>query len=294
MTRVRPTRWHRALLPVLLASLPAFAGAAEEATPLRVCADPNNLPLSNSRGEGYENKIAEALARDLGRKGVEYAFFPHRMGFVRNTLRQQDPTTKQYRCDVIIGVPAGYELTATTRPYMRSTYALVYRPRADLANLATAEDLLKLPKDKLQSLRYGVFSNSPGTDWLLKNGLLSRAAVFQHQSGDPQESPALTIERELEAGRIDVAILWGPMAGQLVRRRPGADGWRAVAFSPSPEIKFDYEISMGVRYGEKEWKEQLDRWIASHASDIDAILTSYRIPLVDGNGNVKTAFRSGQ
>jgi hypothetical protein len=98
---------------------------------LRVCADPDNLPLSNARGEGYENKIAEQLARDLGRK-LEYTYFPQRMGFVRNTLRQKDPQTQQFKCDVIIGVPKGYELTATTRPYMRSTYALVFRHRSEL------------------------------------------------------------------------------------------------------------------------------------------------------------------
>ena len=104
---------------------------AAGASVLRVCADPDNLPLSNERGEGYENKIAEQLARDLGRQ-LEYTYFPQRMGFVRNTLRQKDPQTQQFKCDVIIGVPKGYELTATTRPYMRSTYALVFRHRPEL------------------------------------------------------------------------------------------------------------------------------------------------------------------
>ena len=119
---------------------------------LRVCADPDNLPLSNARGEGYENKIAEQLARDLGRQ-LQYTYFPQRMGFVRNTLRQKDAQTQQFKCDVIIGVPKGYELTATTRPYMRSTYALVYRHRPELENLDTADDLLKLPPESLRALR---------------------------------------------------------------------------------------------------------------------------------------------
>ena len=124
---------------------PQSAGAERT---LRVCADPDNLPLSNARGEGYENKIAEQLARDLGRK-LEYTYFPQRMGFVRNTLRQKDPQTQQFKCDVIIGVPKGYELTATTRPYMRSTYALVFRHRPELESLETADDLLKLPPEQL-------------------------------------------------------------------------------------------------------------------------------------------------
>ncbi len=104
------------LLPLAAASV---AAADQPDSLLRVCADPDNLPLSNQRGEGYENKIAEALASDLGRR-VEYTFFPQRMGFVRNTLRQRDEATQQFKCDVIIGVPKGYELTATTRPYMHS------------------------------------------------------------------------------------------------------------------------------------------------------------------------------
>ncbi len=120
------------------------AAADQSETILRVCADPDNLPLSNQRGEGYENKIAEALASDLGRR-VEYTFFPQRMGFVRNTLRHRDEATQQFKCDVIIGVPKGYELTATTRPYMRSTYALLFADPAKLGEVQTADDLLKLP-----------------------------------------------------------------------------------------------------------------------------------------------------
>src|SRR6476659_9475644 len=85
---------------------------------LKVCADPDNLPQSDRAGAGYENKIAEALARDLGRK-LEYTYFPQRIGFVRQTLRAQDEATHEFKCDVIIGVPKGYELTLTTQPYMR-------------------------------------------------------------------------------------------------------------------------------------------------------------------------------
>src|SRR6266702_1840196 len=118
--------------------------APEKSDPvLHVCADPSSLPQSNDRGEGYENKIAEALARDLGKK-VEYTFFPQRMGFVRMTLRARDESTLKFKCDLIIGVPKGYDITATTKPYMHSIYALVLTPRPDLRDLKTAEDLLKL------------------------------------------------------------------------------------------------------------------------------------------------------
>ena len=115
-----------ALLAILIATTAAHAAEGVKEDVLRVCADPDNLPFSNRAGEGFENKIAEALARDLGRR-VEYTYFPQRMGFVRNTLKKKDPTSQQFSCDVIIGVPKGYELTATTRPYMRSTYALLFR-----------------------------------------------------------------------------------------------------------------------------------------------------------------------
>jgi len=129
-----------------LAALACFAMGArgQDQAALRVCADPANLPLSNTRGEGYENKIAEMLARDLKRH-VEFTFFPQRMGFVRNTLRQKDEVTQQFKCDVIIGVPKGFELTATTQPYMRSTYALVFKSRPEFAQLESPEDLVKLP-----------------------------------------------------------------------------------------------------------------------------------------------------
>jgi quinoprotein dehydrogenase-associated probable ABC transporter substrate-binding protein len=288
---------HRSLVVLLISCMALLAWteplAQDDSKSLRVCADPDNLPLSNDRGEGYENKIAESLARDLGRK-LEYTYFPQRMGFVRNTLRQQDPATKQFKCDVIIGVPKGYELTATTRPYMRSTYALLFRHRSEFENLATAEDLLKLPREKLRALRFGVFAQSPGADWLLRNDLLDRAVFYAAQSGDPHENPTSIIGRDLEAGTIDLAIVWGPVAGFLVRSHSAFPAWSAVPFTPDSQIKFDYEISMGVRFGEKEWKATLDDWIAKHEENVHDILTAFLVPLLDPNGNVKADFRSSE
>jgi quinoprotein dehydrogenase-associated probable ABC transporter substrate-binding protein len=253
---------------------------------LRVCADPNNLPLSHRNGEGYENKIAEQLARDLGRK-LEYEYFPQRMGFVRNTLRAKDDKTQRWKCDVIIGVPAGYELTATTKPYMHSTYAMIFSDSGAVKDLQSPEDLLRMPPDKLKTLRIGAFARSPAADWLVRNGMLERAVFYAQQSGDPNENPVSTIERELSANHIDVAILWGPMAGYLVNRHKGSDQWRVLAFKPDPQIKFDYQIAMGVRFGEKPWKDSLDNWIAQHQGDIDRILTAYKIPQIDGNGQLR-------
>ncbi len=275
---------------ILLAGMCAGALAAatqanDEAGVLRVCADPDNLPLSNERGEGYENRIAAKLARDLG-QSVEYTFFPQRMGFVRNTLRQRDEATQRYKCDVIVGVPKGYELTATTQPYMRSTYAMVFRAQGNLEKLESPDDLLRLPPEQRRKLRIGIFARSPAADWLLRNGMLDQAESYAQQSGDPHENPAGIIERDLVAGNIDLAIVWGPIAGFLVDRHTGQGTWRAVPFKSDPGIKFDYEISMGVRFGEKEWKDTLDAWIASHRGEIDTILASYRIPLIDDKGNL--------
>lgn len=252
---------------------------------LKVCADPSNLPLSNEKGEGYENKIAVALAHDLNRT-VEYTFFPQRMGFIRSTLRSKDEATHEFKCDLIIGVPKGYEMTATTQPYLHSTYALLLGPRSEFASLQSAEDLLKLPPAQLSTLKIGVFAKSPGNDWLLRNKLQEQQVSYTNQNGDIEESPARTIERDLKEGKIDVGILWGPFAGMLVRNHT-TEKWRAVPFNPDSSIKFDYEISMGLRQGEADWKKTLDGWIASHGDTIAGIMKSYQIPVVDATGHVQ-------
>jgi quinoprotein dehydrogenase-associated probable ABC transporter substrate-binding protein len=259
------------------------ASAAAPAPPgdtLRVCADPNNMPQSDKNGAGYENKLAEALAKDLGKK-IAYTYFPQRMGFVRNTLNSRVEGSGEFKCDLIIGVPKGYELTATTQPYLHSTYALVVPARAQLGKLQAPEDLLKLPKERLQKLRFGIFARTPATDWLLRNGLIEQAALYAPQSGDPEEHPAGIIERDLSDGKIDVAVVWGPIAGFLAQRHEGADGWAVVPFKVDPQIRFDYEIAMGVRFADKEWKSTLDQWINGHKPEIDKILVSYQIPLLE-------------
>jgi quinoprotein dehydrogenase-associated probable ABC transporter substrate-binding protein len=250
---------------------------------LRVCADPNNLPQSNSQGEGYENKIAQALARDLNRK-IQYTYFPQRIGFVRNTLRARDETTQQFKCDVIIGVPSGYELTATTQPYMRSTYAMVISTHGVFASLKNAQDLLKLPVAQLHSIRIGLFARTPAADWVLQNGLIEHAVLYPPESGDPQETAETIVERDLDAGKIDAAILWGPIAGFLVNRHVSQEAWTALPFSPDPRIRFDYEISMGVRNGETQWKDTLDAWIGAHREEITQILTTFHVPLLSASG----------
>lgn len=282
-SRARLASKYLGLLVLASIALVAYAQPAEapaQSKALRVCADPNNLPQSDEQGAGYENKLARALARDLGRS-LEYTFFPQRMGFVRNTLKHRDEKTGEFKCDLILGIPVGFDPAATTHPYMRSTWALVVPARAKLGALHEPGDLLDLPKERLQQLRFGVFSKSPGTDWLLRNGLIDRATFYSPQSGDLTEHPASIVERELTSSAIDVAIVWGPVAGFLASRHTGKDPWKAVPFKPDPQIRFDYEIAMGVRFDDKEWKATLDRWIAEHQPEIAKILASYQVPLLE-------------
>jgi quinoprotein dehydrogenase-associated probable ABC transporter substrate-binding protein len=255
-------------------SLPNNDGADKV---LRVCADPNNLPLSNDKGEGYENKIAEAMAKDFGYK-VEYTYFPQRMGFVRHTLREKEPNTDRYKCDLIIGVPHGYDMTSTTRAYLHSTYAMVFVKKPELANINTPNDLLKLPPDQLKKLRLGIFSQTPAVDWLLANNLIDQAVSYQAQSGDPQAFPGEMIQRDLKQGNVDVVFVWGPIAGYFAKR--AGNDVKLVPFPPQPGIRFDYEIAMGTRYGEKAWHDKIDQWIATHQDTINSILTSYDVPLL--------------
>lgn len=244
---------------------------------LRVCADPNNMPLSNDKGEGYENRIASQMAHDFGYK-LEYTYFPQRMGFVRHTLREKEPNSDRYKCDLIVGVPKGYDMTATTRPYLRSTYAMVFANRPELASIRSPDDLLKLPPDQLHKLRFGIFSQTPAVDWLLVHGLIDQAESYQVQSGDPQAYPGEMIEHDLAKGNLDVVFVWGPIAGYFASRE--GDKVKLVPFPATPGIRFDYEISMGVRHGEQAWHDKVDNWIGANHSKIDGILTSFQVPLL--------------
>ena len=244
---------------------------------LRVCADPNNMPLSNDKGEGYENHIAAQMASDFGYK-LEYTYFPQRMGFVRHTLREKEEGSDRYRCDLIIGVPKGYDMTSTTQPYLRSVYAMVVPNRPEFASIKTPDDLLKLPPDQLHKLRFGIFSQTPAVDWLLGHNLIDQAVSYQVQSGDPGVYPGQMIEHDLREGNVDVVFLWGPIAGYFAKR--AGDSVRLVPFQPQPGIRFDYTISMGVRYGEKDWKDKVDQWIGANHDKIDSILATYQVPML--------------
>jgi quinoprotein dehydrogenase-associated probable ABC transporter substrate-binding protein len=254
------------------------ASAAPSQKAFKVCADPHYAPFSTKEQQGFENKIAEILAADLSLP-IKYTWFPQRMGFIRNTLRAQDPAGDGYRCDIVMGVPDDFELAITTDSYYRSTYALVYLEGRGLDDIQSPEDLVNLDDARKTKLHIGLTERSPGTLWLAKYNMFEQMVPYVAQSGDPNEFPGESIERDLLNGRIDTAILWGPTAG-YVKSRNQDKKIRIVALKSEPGVKFDYSISAGVRFGEKEWRNRVNSLLKSNSGKIRKILEEYNIPLV--------------
>ena len=244
---------------------------------LEVCADPNNLPFSNRAGEGFENRLAEIWARELG-VGVEYTWFPHRRGFERHTLNAQNPLTGEYACDVIVGVPLGYDLAMTTRPYYRSTYALVYVPGGTL-DVDSGDALVNLPAETRDRLRIGVFTPGPAADWLAFHGMHRQMVPFPALQGDPSAYPGQVIENELLQGRLDAAILWGPIAGYFAARAKPRDV-AVVPLRSEMGVQFDFPMAAGVRFGDREVRSLLENVMARTAAEAAALLAEYHVPTV--------------
>lgn len=267
-------------------ALAALAGAvapvaAQETSPrkaFRVCIDPNNLPFANVKGEGYENKIAELFAKDLGLP-VEYYSFPQRLAFVRNTLRYKLPG-EDFRCDIIMGVPAGFDQVSVTKPYYRSTHALVFAAGRGLDGVKTIDDFLKLDRATLGKLRIGLFDRSPASAWLNKHQLVEQGVPYQIMSADPAQYPGEIVEKDIAAGKLDAAIVWGPIAGYFATR-VSTPKLTVVPMRSEPGIKFDFPMAMGVRYGEREWKQQIETLIDKRRPEITAILRDYGVPLLE-------------
>lgn len=258
--------------------LPASVLAAESV--FKVCSDPNNPPFSERNGQGFENRIAELLAAELGQK-VEYTWFPQRMGFIRNTLKFPLPKSQGggYKCDVVMGVPTGYELTATTQAYYRSTYALVYRKNQGLDTLTKPADLDTLPSEIKRKLRIAMFDGAPGTSWLIRHGLVQQGIPYQSMTGDASINTAQILEKDFTGNKIDMTIIWGPIAGYLQSRLP--DQLALLPVSSEPGIQMDFSISMGVRIPDKSRKAELDQLITRNADKIRRILQDYHVPLLE-------------
>ena len=271
--------------PPPAAARPGAAPGPTDAAPgkrtaLRVCQDPNNLPFSNTRGEGIENRIAEVFGKSMGLP-VTYYSFPQRLAFIRNTLRYKLPG-QDFPCDIVIGVPAGYDQVSVTQPYYRSTYALVFPKGKGLDQVASGEDFLKLEPAKLSKLRIGIYDRSPASAWLVKHKLEDRGVPYAVMNADPDQYPGEIIEKDLASGKIDVAVVWGPIAGYYAQR-VSSPALAVVPLKSEPGVRFDYQIAMGVRYGEREWKQQVEALIESNRPQIQAILKEFGVPVVDAS-----------
>lgn len=235
----------------------------------RVCADPANSPMSDKAGNGFENKIAELFADQLGLP-VQYEWFPMATGFVRKTLREN-------RCDVIIGYAQGHELVLNTNHYYTSSYVIVTRSDSDLAGVETVSDPL------LQGRPVGVIAGSPPASHLAHNGLLKKTKGYQLTVDRRHYSPNEEMLADLRSGVIDAAFMWGPIAGPLVKSGGGGLTVTPLIKEELPPRLF-YRITMGVRPGELVWKRKLNSMIRTQQAAIDAILINAGVPLLDDMG----------
>ncbi len=267
------------LAGLCLAAIILPASAEEK---FKVCADPLNPPYSTKNKDGFENKIAELFAKELGQK-VEYTWFAQRIGFIRNTLtapvNEWDASSDEFKCDIVMGVPAGYDLTLTTAPYYKSTYVLLIAKGRGWDDIKDAAQLTELPLQRQEALKIAMFDRGPGTTWLQQNGLLDQGIPYQSMSGDSENNTAMQIDKDLKAKKIDMVILWGPMAAYVTAQSP-KNSYTMIPMKSTPGIKFDFAMAMGVRNGDKARKAQLDKLIATKADKIQAIIASYNIPLL--------------
>lgn len=235
---------------------------------LRVCADPRDLPFSNEAGQGFENKIAELLAQKLG-KSLAYEYYPGATGFLRNTLNA-------HRCDVVMGMPQGDDSVQGTNPYYRTTYALVSKAGAGLETIDSLED------QRLQTKRIGIVAGTPPATNLAINGLLGNLKSYPLVVDTRFDAPTRSMIEDLQEDRIDVAILWGPIAGYFAKQSK-------TPLKVTPLVKettgprMIYRIGMGVRHSDQEWKRLLNKMIADNQAEITRILIDYGVPLLDEN-----------
>lgn len=273
--RRRAEGWALAAAAVVVsAGALLLAHAGRSPRTLRVCADPNNLPFSNQREEGFENQIAALVARDLGAR-VEYTWWAQRRGFIRNTLGAGT-------CDVVMGVPAAFEPARTTRPYYRSSYVFVSKQDRRL-------DLGSLDDPRLRRLKIGVqiigddFTNSPPAHALSNRGLVRNVVGFPVYGDYAQPSPLSTIVGAVERGEIDAAIVWGPAAGYFARTAaPDLELHAVTPHADSPALPFVFDIAMGVRRGDAALHAELNDFIRRRRADIDRILDEYGVPRMEG------------
>lgn len=265
-------------LAAILFLTPTGAGGQQipdqvSADALRVCADPANLPYSDTTGAGFENKIAEIVADEL-KLPVRYYFMPQGPGFVRNTLGKR-------LCDVVIGYAAGADPVLHTNPYYQSVYVLIVKAGGPLDGVDQLSD------PRLKDKRLGVMAATPPADRLLEFGLLPTSRTYSLLVDRRFDSPAEQMIDDLAKGEIDGALLWGPTAGDFAAKA-------AVPLKMVPLLKegdrpsMTYRITMGVRQTDHAWKQVLNGVLRKRAADIDKVLLAYHVPLLDDDAQLVT------
>ena len=237
---------------------------------LKVCADPSNLPFSDEKKDGFENKIAELMGGELGLK-VDYAWFPQVIGFVRNTLRA-------HLCDLVMGTVAGDEIMQTTNPYYFTTYVMFYRSDKDLA-VEGVQDA------RLTGMRLGVVAGTPPADLLVRHDLMSHTKPYALTVDTRAESPTHQMVQDVIDGTIDVGFLWGPIAGYY--RKHENLPLTLVPLKDEPgAARMEYHIAMGVRANEPEWRRRINAAILKRQVEMTAILRDYGVPLLNEQGEL--------
>jgi polar amino acid transport system substrate-binding protein len=259
------------LAVALVVATPAAAQVADlvDRAAFRVCADPANKPLSAEDGSGFENEIAELLAGELG-VPVQYTWFPQVTGFVRQTLQAG-------KCDVVMGYAQGDEMVLNTNHYYTSTHVIVVRGDGDLADLDTLTD------PRLVGRKIGVVAGSPPATHVARLGMMKDAEPYNLMTDRRVEDPAGQMLADLEDGKIDAALLWGPIGGPLVEQaHPDLVATPLLKEPGTPRLVF--RITMGVRAGEDEWKRELNSLIRRNQEAIDSILRDAGVPILDDFG----------
>lgn len=251
------------------------SGAAATAVTLReltACADPNDLPFSNRARNGFENKIIELVARDLGTH-VTYVWWAQRRGYVRNTLNDS-------KCDVWPGMATGVDVAATTRPYYRSTYVFVTRADAGLGQLT-------LDDPRLRSAAIGVqmigneSMNTPPAHAIADRGIVENVRGYMVYGDYSRTNPPAAIIDAVAQRRVDVAMVWGPLAGYFAHLSKVPLRIDPVTPAADPRWPMTFPISMGVKRGNRELLEEIDASLAREQSKINDILRSFHVPLED-------------
>jgi quinoprotein dehydrogenase-associated probable ABC transporter substrate-binding protein len=265
-------RHHIAVLLglLLVGSGPVSAQDIVDRSELKVCGDPNNLPFSDEKKEGFENKIAELMGKELG-LAVDYVWFPQVIGFVRNTLRA-------HLCDLVMGTVAGDEIMQTTNPYYFTTYVMFYRSDKELA--------FGGPQDpRLAGLQLGVVAGTPPADLLARHDLMAHTKPYALTVDTRFESPTHEMVQDVVNGAIDVGFLWGPIAGYY-RKHDDLPLTLVPLKSEPGAARMEYHIAMGVRANEPEWRRRINAAILKRQPEITAILRDYGVPLLNEQGEL--------